>query len=432
MTREDEHHSHQSSQGANTRPSEFTVYQDPEEREKEQQELLLLQQQQQQQQQRYRSTSSRPLGAIQRGHQRIHQQQQQQVHPGDMSGIELYEGDERGPINRIKHSSSQQQLQQRRSSAQIELQERSRSASQQQYTSSSQDSQRSQQRQDASSTTVAPYGEVPGTPARKRTRDGDVEGLRAGDQRTRVGGGEGVSKMAIQDADILREQERRRRIKRQQLLREQQLQQQQQQQIQRSQSSGSQVHGQQAQQTSLLPTAEQQLQEKQRREAEVRKLRKIRAEEIRRYQRLVENIDYGQVYEDDTYEYRTVTLPKVMLRYIPRNFMAKPEDQNSFLLRLLKEEEWRHLGIKMSHYWVHFMCHAPEPHLLLFRRPVGTGKMLQEEQERKKAIAEAEASKKAIAEAEASKKAPANASTSTKVAPPPTNDATAAVARKHA
>ena len=36
---------------------------------------------------------------------------------------------------------------------------------------------------------------------------------------------------------------------------------------------------------------------------------------------------------------------------------------------LMTETEWRNLGVQQSPGWVHYMVHAPEPHVLLFRRP---------------------------------------------------------------
>lgn len=40
--------------------------------------------------------------------------------------------------------------------------------------------------------------------------------------------------------------------------------------------------------------------------------------------------------------------------------------------RLLTENEWRSLGVQQSRGWVHYEIHKPEPHILLFRRPLGT------------------------------------------------------------
>ncbi len=52
------------------------------------------------------------------------------------------------------------------------------------------------------------------------------------------------------------------------------------------------------------------------------------------------------------------------LRCLPRG--ARPQD------RLLEEHEWRGLGVQQSRGWVHYAIHRPEPHILLFRRPLGT------------------------------------------------------------
>ncbi|KAH7728414.1 CDC28 protein kinase regulatory subunit 1B [Aphelenchoides avenae] len=64
---------------------------------------------------------------------------------------------------------------------------------------------------------------------------------------------------------------------------------------------------------------------------------------------------YSDKYEDDTYEYRHVQVPKDVLRRMPKN-------------RLLSESEWRGLGVQQSAGWEHYAIHAPEPHILLFRR----------------------------------------------------------------
>ena len=100
--------------------------------------------------------------------------------------------------------------------------------------------------------------------------------------------------------------------------------------------------------------------------------------------RLLQRIHYSERYSDDEYEYRHVILPKPLFKMIPKNFFSS---DNSGVLRLLSEEEWRGIGITQSlgweHYEVHGMCRlrvfahlgsltshiAPEPHVLLFRRP---------------------------------------------------------------
>jgi len=34
--------------------------------------------------------------------------------------------------------------------------------------------------------------------------------------------------------------------------------------------------------------------------------------------------------------------------------------------------EWRGLGVQQSRGWQHYQVHQPEPHVLLFRRPLDT------------------------------------------------------------
>ena len=40
--------------------------------------------------------------------------------------------------------------------------------------------------------------------------------------------------------------------------------------------------------------------------------------------------------------------------------------------RLMTEHEWRGIGVQQSRGWEHYGYHRPEPHILLFRRPLGT------------------------------------------------------------
>lgn len=68
------------------------------------------------------------------------------------------------------------------------------------------------------------------------------------------------------------------------------------------------------------------------------------------------NIFYSNKYYDDNYEYRHVMLPKEMVKSLPK--------------RLLTEDEWRGIGVQQSRGWVHYMIHTPEPHILLFKRPI--------------------------------------------------------------
>jgi cyclin-dependent kinase regulatory subunit CKS1 len=65
---------------------------------------------------------------------------------------------------------------------------------------------------------------------------------------------------------------------------------------------------------------------------------------------------------DSKYEYRHVLLPRIEYEKI-RHFKCN---------RLLTEFEWRSLGVQQSLGWAHFMWHRPEPHVLIFRRPIGT------------------------------------------------------------
>eukprot|EP00485_Elphidium_margaritaceum_P007230 CAMPEP_0202701538 /NCGR_PEP_ID=MMETSP1385-20130828/14624_1 /ASSEMBLY_ACC=CAM_ASM_000861 /TAXON_ID=933848 /ORGANISM="Elphidium margaritaceum" /LENGTH=138 /DNA_ID=CAMNT_0049358983 /DNA_START=47 /DNA_END=463 /DNA_ORIENTATION=+ len=74
---------------------------------------------------------------------------------------------------------------------------------------------------------------------------------------------------------------------------------------------------------------------------------------------MAKDIEYSEKYCDDYFEYRHVILPKSMKSEIPR-------------ARLMTEKEWRSKGVTQSRGWMHYMIHQPEPHILLFRRPIGT------------------------------------------------------------
>jgi cyclin-dependent kinase regulatory subunit CKS1 len=69
-------------------------------------------------------------------------------------------------------------------------------------------------------------------------------------------------------------------------------------------------------------------------------------------------VQYSEKYEDLSYEYRHVILPKDLAKELPK--------------RTLSEPEWRGIGVIQSRGWVHYAVHGPEPHILLFRRPLGT------------------------------------------------------------
>jgi len=102
-------------------------------------------------------------------------------------------------------------------------------------------------------------------------------------------------------------------------------------------------------------------------------------------------IEYSEKYADTANEYRHVILPKDLAKTLPKN-------------RLLSESEWRGIGVQQSRGWMHYAIHRwaycvslltfcdsgslssnvliswffvtgndrPEPHILLFRRPLGT------------------------------------------------------------
>ena len=72
------------------------------------------------------------------------------------------------------------------------------------------------------------------------------------------------------------------------------------------------------------------------------------------------DIEYSKLYKDDEYEYRHVILGGGIAKKLPTP------------CRLLTEKEWRALGVQQSLGWEHYMIHNPEPHILLFRRKLGT------------------------------------------------------------
>ncbi|EWM20433.1 cyclin-dependent kinases regulatory subunit [Nannochloropsis gaditana] len=74
---------------------------------------------------------------------------------------------------------------------------------------------------------------------------------------------------------------------------------------------------------------------------------------------MASRIEYSEKYMDDNHEYRHVILPKEIARSLPKQ-------------RLLTESEWRGIGVQQSRGWQHYAIHRPEPHILLFRRPLGT------------------------------------------------------------
>ncbi|KAH8294862.1 hypothetical protein KR018_003767 [Drosophila ironensis] len=68
-----------------------------------------------------------------------------------------------------------------------------------------------------------------------------------------------------------------------------------------------------------------------------------------------DQIQYSEKYFDEKFEYRHVILPTDLAKHVPK-------------AHLMTETEWRNLGVQQSPGWVHYMVHAPEPHVILFRR----------------------------------------------------------------
>ncbi|KAI3738653.1 hypothetical protein L2E82_28718 [Cichorium intybus] len=86
-------------------------------------------------------------------------------------------------------------------------------------------------------------------------------------------------------------------------------------------------------------------------------LAKQNSVELREIKSIMGQIQYSEKYFDDTFEYRHVVLPPEVAKLLPKN-------------RLLAETEWRAIGVQQSRGWVHYAIHRPEPHIMLFRRPL--------------------------------------------------------------
>ena len=71
-------------------------------------------------------------------------------------------------------------------------------------------------------------------------------------------------------------------------------------------------------------------------------------------------MEYSRKYYDDCYEYRHVILTKEQYKIIKNMEGTIPESI------------WRDkLNIQMSNFWVNYCRYKGEPHILLFRRPLG-------------------------------------------------------------
>ena len=74
--------------------------------------------------------------------------------------------------------------------------------------------------------------------------------------------------------------------------------------------------------------------------------------------RVMDTFHYSECYEDGLYRYRHVLVRDLaVVRLLPKD-------------TLLPEVRWRSLGICMGPGWEHYMLHAPERHVLLFRKPL--------------------------------------------------------------
>ena len=79
--------------------------------------------------------------------------------------------------------------------------------------------------------------------------------------------------------------------------------------------------------------------------------------------RVDEKPKYSDKFFDNEFEYRYVTLPI--------SFSDKIVDLRD-KGKYLTEDEARDIGIVQSKGWIHYDYHIPEPHILLFKRPIGT------------------------------------------------------------
>lgn len=91
--------------------------------------------------------------------------------------------------------------------------------------------------------------------------------------------------------------------------------------------------------------------------------------------------EYGEKFNDMTYEYRVVNVP----REFAEKFKAKISSGVT-----LSEAEWRGEGIQMSSGWEHAIWFPSNRTTILFRRPVGTNPAtgVVDEVERSKIVAE--------------------------------------------
>ncbi|KAI8336633.1 regulatory subunit of cyclin-dependent kinase [Chlamydoabsidia padenii] len=106
----------------------------------------------------------------------------------------------------------------------------------------------------------------------------------------------------------------------------------------------------------LLQQQEQE-QQKRKEELETQRIRERMHRDVVAYK---SRIRYSEIYKDEEYQYRHVTLPPQIAQYLP--------DKN--LKILLRESEYRRLGVNISSGWEHYMIYQPEPNILLLKRSI--------------------------------------------------------------
>ena len=76
--------------------------------------------------------------------------------------------------------------------------------------------------------------------------------------------------------------------------------------------------------------------------------------------RYLDNIEQSNKYYDDYYEYKHLILPEAIYKKLGKE------------RKLLTKDDWEKLGIELTNGWEHYLIYENEPHILLFRRPIGT------------------------------------------------------------
>ncbi|KAF8396502.1 hypothetical protein HHK36_018125 [Tetracentron sinense] len=92
-------------------------------------------------------------------------------------------------------------------------------------------------------------------------------------------------------------------------------------------------------------------------------------------------IQYSEKYFDDSNEYRHVVLPPEVAKLLPKNRLLSEKTKNSISVILIWfQSEWRAIGVQQSRGWVHYAIHRPEPHIMLFRRPLNYQQQQEQQQ----------------------------------------------------